>query len=200
MPNMFCYQCEQAAGAKGCTSVGVCGKGPDVANKQDELTAALIKLGRAASKGKKPDKKTDELVMQSLFATLTNVNFDPARIDELKAQVETAAAKLGLAETFKAGDLWQGNPDLVSLRSTLLFGLRGMAAYAWHAHVLGKDDPEVTAWPYKGLNAIGQEHSVDEWVGLLMEFGMVNLKCMALLDDANTSAFGHPEPTKVTKT
>jgi hydroxylamine reductase len=196
---MFCYQCEQAAGAKGCTSVGTCGKPPDVSNKQDELTAALISLGKA-SKGKTPDKKTDELVMQSLFATLTNTNFDPAKIDELKKGVLAAKAKLGQAEDFKVENLWKGNPDLVSLRSTLLFGMRGMAAYAWHAHVLGKDDKEVTAWLYKGLNAIGEEHSVDQWVGLLMEFGMTNLKCMALLDDANTSTFGHPAPTVVTKT
>ena len=75
-----------------------------------------------------------------------------------------------------------------------------MAAYAWHAYFLGKEDPEVTAWFYKGLDAVGKEHSVDEWLGLIMEFGMVNLKCMALLDEANTSAYGHPVPTKVSKT
>jgi hydroxylamine reductase len=72
-----------------------------------------------------------------------------------------------------------------------------MAAYAWHAHVLGKDDPAVTAWFYKGLRAVGEEHSVDEWLSLLMEFGQINLKCMGLLDDANTTNFGHPVPTKV---
>ncbi len=75
-----------------------------------------------------------------------------------------------------------------------------MAAYAWHAHVLGKDDPEVTAWLYKGLRSAGEEHNVDQWLGLLMELGKINLKCMELLDAANTTAFGHPVPTKVSKT
>jgi len=135
--------------------------------------------------------------MQGLFATITNVNFDPKRIDELRERVEAEKEKLGGAENCKPDSLFHGNTDTVSLRSTLLFGLRGMAAYAWHAHVLGEDDPEVTAWLYKGMNAIGQDHSVDEWLSLIMEFGQVNLKCMALLDEANTSAYGHPVPTKV---
>lgn len=195
--SMFCFQCEQTVGGKGCTKVGVCGKQPEVANRHDELTASLIELSRAAA-GKTPDKAADELMMQALFATLTNVNFDPARIDQLKRQVQAATARLGGAEKFPPEDLWTGNQDIVSLHSTLLFGIRGMAAYAWHAHVLGKDDPEVTAWLYKGMKALGEEHSVEEWLGLLMEFGKVNLKCMAALDEANTSAYGHPVPVRVT--
>ena len=135
--------------------------------------------------------------MQGLFATVTNVNFDPNRLDELKKMAEGTKAKLGGAEDFDPDNLFHGDKDIVSLRSMLLFGLRGMAAYAWHARVLGKDDPEVTAWFYKGLRAIGEEHTIDEWLALLMEFGQVNLKCMALLDEANTSSFGHPVPTKV---
>ncbi|NPV92696.1 MAG: hydroxylamine reductase [Firmicutes bacterium] len=195
--SMFCFQCEQTAGGKGCTKVGVCGKQPEVANRHDELTASLIELGRAAA-GKGTTKEVDELMMQGLFATLTNVNFDPARIDELKQQVQAATAKLGGADKFAADTLWTGDEDIRSLRSTLLLGVRGMAAYAWHAHVLGKDDPEVTAWMYKGMKAVGEEHAVEEWLGLLMEFGQVNLKCMADLDEANTTAYGHPVPTKVT--
>ena len=148
-------------------------------------------------KGKHLVKPADELMMQGLFATLTNVNFDPTRIDELKKQVEAEKKKLGGAEDYDPDKLFHGDTDMVSLRSTLLFGLRGMAAYAWHAHILGKDDPEVTAWLYKGMQAVGEEHSVDEWLSLIMEFGQVNLKCMALLDEANTSTFGHPVPTKV---
>ena len=128
---------------------------------------------------------------------MTNVNFDPDRIDELKKMVEAEKVKLGGAEDFDPDKLFHGDKDIVSLRSTLLFGLKGMAAYAWHAHILGKDNAEVTAWFYKGLRAIGEEHSVDEWLSLIMEFGQVNLKCMALLDEANTSTFGHPVPTKV---
>lgn len=196
MTDMFCFQCEQTAGGTGCTKVGVCGKKPEVARKHDELVCTLVGLARAAE-GKIPGTKADELMMQGLFATLTNVNFDPNRIDELKQRVEAEKTKLGGAEDFDPDILFHGDTDVVSLRSTLLFGLRGMAAYAWHAHILGKDDAEVTAWLYKGMRAIGEDHSVDEWLSLIMEFGQVNLKCMALLDEANTTAFGHPVPTKV---
>jgi hydroxylamine reductase len=196
MTEMFCFQCEQTVGGTGCTKVGVCGKKPEVAHKQDELTCALVGLARAAE-GKIPGKKADELMMQGLFAALTNVNFDPNRIDELKQRVEVEKTRLGGAEDFNSDALFHGDTDVISLRSTLLFGLRGMAAYAWHAHILGKDDAEVTAWLYKGMRAIGEDHSVDEWLFLIMEFGQVNLKCMALLDEANTSTFGHPVPTKV---
>ena len=87
MSDMFCFQCEQTAGGTGCTKVGVCGKKPEVAHKQDELTCALIGLARAAE-GKRAGTKADELIMQGLFATLTNVNFDPERIDDLKRQVQ----------------------------------------------------------------------------------------------------------------
>jgi hydroxylamine reductase len=126
-----------------------------------------------------------------------HVNFDGDRIDELKSLIQTEKAKLGGAADLDPGTPWQGDPDVVSLRSTLLLGLRGMAAYAWHAWVLGKKDDEITAWFYKGLRAIGEEHTIEEWLGLIMEFGQANLKCMALLDEANTSAYGHPVPVKV---
>jgi len=196
MTEMFCFQCEQTAKGEGCTKVGVCGKKPEVANKHDELVCALIGMARAAD-GKTPGKEADELMMQGLFSTLTNVNFDPQRIGELKTRAETEKGKLGGAEDFDPDILFHGDSDVISLRSTLLFGLRGMAAYASHAHILGKDNPEVTAWLYKGMRAVGEDHSVDEWLSLIMEFGQVNLKCMALLDEANTSAYGHPVPTKV---
>ena len=192
----YCFQCEQTAGGTGCTKVGVCSKKPEVAHKQDQLISALIGLARAA-KGKSPGKKTDELVMQSLFATLTNVDFDPVRIDEFREQVEAEKQKLGGAEDFNPDTLFHGETDIVSLRSTLIFGLKGMAAYALHADLLGKDDAEVSGWFYKGLKAVGEEHSIDEWLSLIMEFGQVNLKCMALLDEANTTTYGHPVPTKV---
>ena len=198
MGDMFCFQCEQTAGGKGCTKVGVCGKTADVSNKQDELTGALVGLARAAAKTA-PSKTADELMMLGLFTGVTNVSFDNARTDELIAGIQAEKAKLdATAKDFPYTELWSGNEDIVSLRSTLLLGLRGMAAYAWHAHVLGKDDPEVTAWLHKGMRAIGEEHSADEWLGLLMEFGQVNLKCMALLDEANTTTYGHPVPTTVT--
>lgn len=197
MSNMFCFQCEQTAGGKGCTKSGVCGKNPEVANLQDELTCALVGLARAAA-GKQSTKQADELMMQGLFATITNVNFDAARIKELTSLVRKEKENLGNANDLETAALWHGNQDLTSLRSTLLLGLRGMAAYAWHAYVLGKTNDEVTAWFYRGMRAIGEEHSLNDWLDLLMEFGQINLKCMALLDEANTSAFGHPVPTKVT--
>lgn len=220
MHNMFCFQCEQATGGRGCTETGACGKVPQVANSQDELTGALINLARAVE-GKITNKGTDELMLQGLFTTVTNVSFDSERIKETIAKVkeETAkymnyelyscslsksslecleeTAKYGHYEAFPYENLWHGDSDIVSLRSTLLFGIRGMAAYALHAFVLGKQDPEVTAWFYKGMRIVGSNHSSEDWLGYLMEFGHVNLKCMALLDEANTGTYGHPVPIKV---
>lgn len=197
MSDMFCFQCEQTAGGKGCTKVGVCGKTAVVSNKQDELTGALIGLTRAAA-NKTASKTVDELLMLGLFTTVTNVSFDSERIDAMIELIHSEKNKLDAsAQDFPAAELWSGNEDIVSLRSTLLLGLRGMAAYAWHAYVLGKEDAEVTAWFYKGLRALGEEHTAEEWLGLLMEFGQINLKCMAILDEANTSTYGHPVPTTV---
>jgi len=194
--SMFCFQCEQTAGGKGCTRVGVCGKPPEVAGRHDILTASLIELARAA-KGKAIGGDADLLIIEGLFATITNVNFDAAWFDAHTAKVRAATAKLGGAPAFDPQTLFHGDTDVTSLRSTLIFGLRGMAAYAHHAHVLGQHDPLVTEWFYKGLFEVGRDHSVDEWVALLMEFGQANLKCMALLDHANTSAYGNPVPTQV---
>jgi hydroxylamine reductase len=196
MAEMFCFQCEQTAGGTGCTRVGVCGKTPDIASRQDELTCALVGLARAAD-GKNPSPSTDELVMQSLFATLTNVNFDISSLEDFINRVNREREKLGGAPNCDQFDLFHGETDAVSLRSTLLFGLRGMAAYAWHAHILGEDDPEVTGWLYKGLRAIGEEHTPEDWLALIMELGKTNLKCMELLDAANTAAFGNPRPATV---
>jgi hydroxylamine reductase len=196
MSEMFCFQCEQAAGGTGCTKVGVCGKTPVVSNKQDELVASLIGLAKVALNKNNP-KELDELMMKGLFATLTNVNFDEKSIDKLNEEVIEQKNKLGGA-VYNVDKLWAGDTDIVSLRSTLLLGLKGMAAYAIHAFVLGKTDAEVSGWLYKGLAALDEEHTVDEWLNLLMEFGNVNLKCMQLLDEANTSAYGHPAPAKVT--
>ena len=118
---------------------------------------------------------------------------------QLKAEVVAEKNKINSSEPIvDAGELFSGNTDIVSLRSTLLFGMRGMAAYAHHARVLGKTDDEVTGWFYKGLSLILDDHTVEEWLALLMEFGQVNLKCMALLDEANTGTYGTPAPTKVT--
>lgn len=193
--SMFCFQCEQTAGGKACTMSGVCGKNAVVANKQDELTCALVGLARAARRN--PSGNANLLMMEGLFTTITNVNFDADKIGELITRIENEKEKLGGADNLPVESLWSGDPDIVSLRSTLLLGLRGMAAYAYHAYHLGKEDEEVYSWFHKGMQALGEEHSVEEWLDLLMEFGRINLKCMALLDEANTSAYGHPVPTRV---
>ena len=132
--------------------------------------------------------------------TVTNVNFDPKDLAAMRDRILRAAVAAGGANSYRPEDLFHGDPDVVSLRSTLLFGLRGMAAYAHHARVLGKTDPQVSAWFQKGLKALGDDHSVEGWLGLIMEFGQINLACMALLDAANTGAYGHPVPTKVSTT
>lgn len=199
MSDMFCFQCEQTVAGKGCTRVGVCGKSAEVSNLQDDVTAALITLARAME-GKPPCASCEAIFMDALFMTVTNVNFDPADVKAMVDRIEAAIAKLGGAPAFNASDLFHGNEDVVSLRSTLLFGLRGMAAYAVHARVLGKTDPEVSGWFQKGMKALGDDNSVEEWLGLILEFGNINLKCMALLDTAHTSTYGNPEPTTVTNT
>ena len=195
MSNMFCFQCEQTAGGKGCTVSGVCGKNPEVSNDQDELVGALVGLARAADHN--PPHALAALAMHGLFVTLTNTNFDPRRIDALTEQIRAEKQKLGGAEDLEGKALFTGDTNIVSLRSTLLYGMKGMAAYAWHAHVLGHHDAEVDAWFFKGLRAVGEEHSVEGWLGLIMEFGQINLKCMGLLDAANTETYGNPEPTPV---
>lgn len=199
MSDMFCFQCEQTAGGKGCTRVGVCGKKPEIAGIQDEITAGLITLARALD-GKPPCASCEALFMDALFMTVTNVNFDAAPLTAMRDRIRAAIAKAGGAPAFKPEELFHGDTDIVSLRSTLLFGLRGMAAYAHHARVLGKTDPEVSGWFRKGMKALGDDHSVSEWLGLILEFGKVNLTCMGLLDAGNTETYGHPVPTPVPTT
>ena len=194
---MFCYQCEQTAKGTGCTLAGVCGKKPNTAHEQDALTCEMISLATAMRDGNKDCAPCVDLIVDGLFTTITNVNFDTAKVSALGGEVREKREKLGGHETIMPEALFHGNTDIVSLRSTLLFGLRGMAAYAHHARVLGKRAPEVDAWFIKGMAALGEEHTVEVWLGLLMEFGGINLKCMALLDEANTGAYGNPVPTQV---
>lgn len=196
MPDMFCFQCQQTAGNKGCVRVGVCGKQPETANLQDDLIYGLIRLALAAEQSGKRTHTASRLLIDGLFTTLTNVNFDNESIRRFIERVVMEEKELGGYD----GDLvelWKGDTDTVSLRSTLLFGLKGMAAYAHHSMNLGFEDTEVTDWFYKGLSEINREHTVEEWLALIMEFGQINLKCMALLDTANTSTYGTPVPTRV---
>jgi len=193
---MFCYQCEQTARGTGCDKAGVCGKTPETAHALDVLTCELI--GFAQALGGKESPQAIDLIVDGLFTAVTNVNFDAGKVTVRASQVRAEREKLGGQEVIKPDDLFSGDKDIASLRSTLLFGLRGMAAYAHHARVLGRRDPEVDAWFVKGMAALGNAHTVDAWLGLLMDFGGVNLKCMAMLDEANTGSFGNPLPTEVT--
>lgn len=196
MANMFCFQCQQTAGNKGCINTGICGKQPETAHLQDELVYELIRLATAAHDAHKHSKLTDRLLIDGLFTTLTNVNFDDEAIRTFTDRVRKERCKL-TGDDISLVSLWDGANDIVSLRSTLLFGMKGMAAYAHHAMNLGYMDDTVIKWFYKGLCEINKEHTPEEWIDLIMEFGQVNFKCMELLDRANTETFGTPEPTRV---
>lgn len=213
MNDMFCFQCEQVSHGKACTKVGACGKLAPTSELQDDLTVSLIRLAMMLD-GCDPNAHAAELMMEGLFTTITNVSFDDAAITEMIRLVDQAVesetpANSGCGSCCACGDksviskgrdLFAGDPDVVSLRSLLLLGLRGMAAYAWHAWVLGRRDPEVTEALFSGMRAVGTDHSVDEWLKLLHKFGLDNYRCMELLDDANTGSYGHPVPTPVTMT
>ncbi|MBR2490034.1 MAG: hydroxylamine reductase [Ruminiclostridium sp.] len=207
--NMFCFQCEQTTGCSGCTGKkGVCGKSADNAKLQDELTGALIGLARAAQ-GREGliTKEIDQVMLEALFATVTNVSFDDDHMEDLIDRVLEAKGFLYpsfvpcsacMAEDYDMDTLWQANEDIRSLKSLILFGIRGMAAYAYHARVLGYEDKAVNRFFYKALAAVGNDsYGMDELLPIVLEVGEVNLTCMALLDRANTETYGHPVPTTV---
>jgi hydroxylamine reductase len=228
---MFCYQCEQTAKGEGCTKIGVCGKQPEVAALQDLLVYTLEELAFYAAEARKSgviDKVTNFLTIEGLFHTLTNVDFDPARLKDMIER--TVAARTGLMEKIKAKgantgfiagkvlvkpastiegltkqgetvgikETANGNADISSLMHTLLFGLKGVAAYAYHAQILGKEDDAVYAYIHDALKAILENKGdLNFWLGLVLKCGEVNLRAMELLDAGNTEAYGHPVPTKV---
>lgn len=201
---MFCFQCEQTAGCSGCTGqTGVCGKKSEIANLQDALTGALISLARAAY-GKHPDARTHRVMLEGLFTTVTNVNFNEETIqDQIDAVRNEAKAMLSPYEasakvsSYDMNRLWKADEDIRSLKSLILFGLRGMAAYAYHAMVLGYTDDEVNAFFYEGLSAVGEDWGMEQLLPIVLKVGEVNLKCMALLDQANTETYGSPSPVTV---
>lgn len=193
---MFCFQCEQAAHGTGCTNAGVCGKSPSSSKLQDELTVAAVNLALTAQKNGRT-AEIDKLLIAALFSTMTNVSFDDAALSKLLNRMKALSAE---NIQLRDDELFKGQEDEVSLRTLLLLGLRGMAAYAWHANELKYYDEEVSGFIVKGLAEFPKKHTVDEWLTLLMELGGVNLKCMELLDKANTETYGHPVPAKVSMT
>ena len=211
---MFCFQCEQTAGCSGCTgAAGVCGKKADTAKLQDELTGALIGLARSVEGNMHLlTERTDDLVIEGLFTTVTNVNFNNETITALIRRIEdeknrmvpgctACGAPCGRNDDYDMNDLWQADEDIRSLKSLILFGIRGMAAYAYHANVLGYRDQEVNRFFYKALYAVGaRDWGMEELLPVVLEVGEVNLKCMELLDRANTQTYGSPAPTQVSLT
>lgn len=200
MKDMFCFQCEQTAGSVGCMGkAGVCGKQASTANLQDDLTGAMIGLAQTAELGK-PTDATTKVMLEGLFTTITNVNFDDEVLQKRIADVHREKALLGVKADFpdyKMWDLWDANEDVRSLKSLILLGLRGVAAYAYHAWMLGYKDEEVNAFFYKGMAALANKDKAEELLPLVMETGRINFKCMEMLDKANTESYGTPVPTTV---
>lgn len=228
MEKMFCYQCQETAKGTGCTVRGVCGKTPDVANLQDLLLFVLKGIAhyRVQLRALKAvDHTADRFILDGLFMTITNANFDKQRfIDKIKAAIElreqlkqTFLAQGGKIEniTFegahwtastpeemeaKAGSigvLSTENEDIRSLRELLTYGMKGMAAYTEHAHNLGHENPSIYEFIDRGLVATTIPLSADQLVQLVLECGKNGVDAMALLDKANTDTYGNPEITKV---
>ena len=195
---MFCFQCEQTAGCTGCTGcAGVCGKSAPTSVLQDELTGSLIGLARACGDQFKSES-TDRMIAEGLFTTVTNVNFNGEtlrsmidRVNEKKNSIVPGSANYDLNQ------LWTADVDIRSLKSLILFGLRGMAAYSYHAMMLGYTDRKVNDFFYKALSSLAEDLGMDELLPIVLEVGEVNFRCMELLDQANTESFGTPVPTTV---
>lgn len=225
MSEMFCFQCQETVGNKGCTRVGVCGKKPEVARAQDFLIWVTKGLGdvttRLRAEGKEVSKDTNHIVSGNLFTTITNANFDLDAIYErvaltiaetrkLREQLDdkadlTEAAKYDSDDrkeweelAGKVGVLATENEDVRSLRELIIYGLKGMAAYTKHANVLKHDDEEVDAFMQAALaKTLDDSLTVDELVQLTLDTGAAGVKAMALLDKANTDTYGNPEITQV---
>ena len=208
---MFCYQCEQAANCTACTGkAGVCGKSAETADAQDKLTGALIGFATLLLDIGRPIRPPQALLLtEGLFTTITNVNFDPQTVAQLtdkvwKAKQEafaSASPAPAPVSDYDMQKLWQEpDPDRKSLCSFVLFGLRGMAAYSYHARVLGYTDGEIDLFFCTALRAIAQERDKDKLFQLVEDTGRMAYRVMAELDKANTGAFGDPEPVEVSLT
>ena len=205
---MFCFQCEQTAGCSGCTgAAGVCGKKSVTADLQDELTGALVGLAHACMNNPKTEQ-TDRIIIEGLFTTITNVNFNDETLREMIAHVREEKGRVvpgcaacmspcGNTSDYDMKRMWEADEDIRSLKSLILFGIRGMAAYAYHAMVLGYTNEEVNDFFYRALFAVGEDFEMEDLLPLVLETGKVNLTCMEMLDRANTETFGTPVPTEV---
>ena len=221
--SMFCYQCQETAGGKGCTVRGVCGKTEEVSRLQDLLIYILKGISEIVIKGKVDVKKLDETnneVLNSLFMTITNANFDKDAIEKqiikmisTRDNLKNSVASMDLhdAATFTISSIESmlekattigvsstENEDVRSLREMITYGLKGMAAYAEHSKNIDKEDLTINSFIYEALAAtLDDSLSVDDLVALTLRTGENGLKAMALLDEANTSRFGNPEITEV---
>ena len=220
---MFCYQCQETAGCAGCTRVGVCGKTAEVANRQDLLVFVTRGLSAVTTalrvQGGAVPAEVDRLITVNLFTTITNANFDQAAIDgrirETLDVLEGLRKELDDCSTLPEAALWDGagdweakartvgvlsteNEDIRSLRELITYGLKGLAAYSKHANALGKSDPAVDAFLQRALAAtLDDALSADDLTALALETGKYGVSGMALLDTANTSAYGDPQVTRV---
>ena len=221
---MFCYQCQETAGCKGCTVVGVCGKQPDVAAMQDLLVWVTKGISavttRLREEGRAVADEVNHLVTENLFTTITNANFDKAAIEkriektlemktalweqlERRDNLPEAAGWTGEPSEFikkasEAGVLIGQNEDIISLRSLITYGLKGLSAYTRHANVLLQEDREADAFLQRALAAtLDDGLSVDDLIHLTLETGEYGVRGMALLDRANTETYGNPEITTV---
>ena len=212
---MFCFQCEQTAGCTGCTRAGVCGKSAMTAKLQDTLTGALIALANTAACSNKNSNNNltavlideiNHLILEGLFTTITNVNFDDASIKDLTARIHTAAAKtanacnVSIVSDYDMNNIRNANEDIRSLKSLILFGVRGMAAYAYHAMTLGYTDASLNQFFLTALDSLSKDWGMNELLPIVMEVGRFNMTCMELLDRANTETFGDPVPVSVSLT
>ncbi len=193
--SMFCFQCQETAKNSGCTIQGVCGKKEDIANLQDELVRQL-KILALQYEDRQDVKEAGLLTVQSLFMTITNANFDGVQIQNQIDKVK-ALQSCCCSSSVPCGVLATEDEDVRSLRELLTYGLKGIAAYADHAAVLGSEDPEIYAFVFKALAATTKELPVPQLIDLVLECGSVAVKAMALLDAANTGTFGHPQITSV---
>ncbi len=190
---MFCYQCEETMNGTGCTKIGMCGKTGEVADLQDKL----IYLTKIIAKKGNNSKEENVFIMQSLFATITNANFDARyfkqKIVEGKKFAEASDEELDSNSSI----LKEENEDIRALKSLVIFGLKGLCAYLDHAYILSYKDDEIFQFIRGALIVTLEDKSADELTALVLKCGEFGVKTMALLDTANTETYGNPEPTKV---